>query len=69
VLLNKGKGSFQPAPVFPTGAQPESVAIADFNRDGHLDIVTANFASGINVRPVRKRRRNVSAASGLFGRD
>ena len=46
VLLNKGKRKFQPAQVFPTGGQPESVAIADFNRDGNLDVVTANFASG-----------------------
>ena len=33
---------FQQVTSFPTGNSPRSVALADFNQDGKLDIVTAN---------------------------
>ncbi|MFQ5552822.1 MAG: FG-GAP repeat domain-containing protein [Thermoplasmata archaeon] len=42
VLLEDGTGSFGPNTDFPTGDGPQSVAIADLNRDGQPDLVTAN---------------------------
>lgn len=39
VLLGNGKGSFQPAQIFPSGGYyTNSVAIADFNLDGNPDL-------------------------------
>jgi hypothetical protein len=35
-------GTFQPALDSPTGANPLSVAVGDFNEDGNLDLATAN---------------------------
>ncbi|MGC1781933.1 MAG: FG-GAP-like repeat-containing protein [Acidobacteriaceae bacterium] len=56
VLLGKGDGTFQPRMEFPTigGSsssvqQPWAVALADFNRDGKLDIVTANTFNRVNL--------------------
>jgi hypothetical protein len=46
VLLGKGDGRFQPAVNYPVGGQALSVAVADFNGDGKLDIV----AGGSNIR-------------------
>jgi len=52
VLLGNGKGSFTPDPyrspglpagTFAVGSDPDSVALADVNGDGRLDIVTANY--------------------------
>ncbi|BAY79401.1 Na-Ca exchanger/integrin-beta4 (plasmid) [Nostoc linckia NIES-25] len=49
VLLGKGDGSFKPASNFSTvgfnGLSPYSLAVADFNKDGKLDLVTANNTS------------------------
>jgi len=49
VLLGKGDGTFKPASNFSTvgfnGLSPSSVAVADFNKDGKLDLVTANSIS------------------------
>jgi hypothetical protein len=47
ILLGDGTGAFSPVipqgPVgFSTGYIPQSIALADFNDDGRLDIVTAN---------------------------
>ena len=47
ILLGDGTGAFNPVvpqsgPAFSTGPLPESIALADFNDDGRLDIVTAN---------------------------
>ena len=45
VLLGNGDGTFQAASSFAVGASPRSVALGDFNRDGHLDLVVANAGS------------------------
>jgi hypothetical protein len=44
VLLGNGDGTFQPAASYGSGGTyPESVAVADINADGNLDIVVANY--------------------------
>jgi len=43
VYRNKGDGTFYPREIFPAGTGPLGLAVADLNRDGQLDIVTANF--------------------------
>ena len=40
-----GPGTFQPEQLFTAGTGPQSVAIADINGDGNLDLVTANNSS------------------------
>jgi hypothetical protein len=44
VLLGNGDGTFQAARSFAAGSGPRSVAVGDFNGDGKLDLVTANYA-------------------------
>ena len=51
VLRGSGTGGFSPFPghaPYQTGAAPFSVAVADFNGDGNLDLATANYG-GFNV--------------------
>lgn len=46
VMLNSdGLGSFGAPASYTIGSSPKSVALADFNLDGHLDVVTANSGS------------------------
>jgi hypothetical protein len=47
ILLGNGDGTFQPALSFTAGKNPFSIAVGDFNADGHLDLVVANI-NGIN---------------------
>ncbi len=47
VLLNQGGGSFDLPKSFPSGgSNPSSLAIADFNNNGRLDIAVTNQSSG-----------------------
>jgi len=43
VLPGNGDGTFQKAQSFAVGSAPQSLALADVNGDGKLDIVTANL--------------------------
>ncbi|MCC6675862.1 MAG: VCBS repeat-containing protein [Phycisphaerales bacterium] len=45
VLLNTGGGSFATGAVYPAGGGPESVALADFDGDGDLDVAAAVLPS------------------------
>jgi hypothetical protein len=50
VLLGNGDGTFSAPVNIPTGFNPESIAVADFNRDGRLDLLTADqAANGVSV--------------------
>ncbi len=46
VLLGNQDGSFQPVQLFPAGEEAISVAVADLNGDGDLDVVAANESGG-----------------------
>jgi hypothetical protein len=50
MLLGNGNGSFRAARILTSGDRPESVAVGDFNDDGHLDLAVANyFSSNVSV--------------------
>ena len=64
VYLGNGDGTFQPPLSFPTGGHPWLILTADFNGDGHLDILTSNWDDGtvsvllqqpVAVSPLRSR--------------
>ena len=42
VLINIGAGVFAPQANYPVGFGPESLAVGDFDNDGHPDLVVAN---------------------------
>jgi hypothetical protein len=42
VHFGDGKGNFGPAQVYRGGQTSFGLAVADFNRDGHMDVITAN---------------------------
>jgi hypothetical protein len=44
--LGKGDGTFAAKVDYATGEEPRSVAVGDLNRDGKLDLVTANHGAG-----------------------
>jgi hypothetical protein len=41
ILLGKGDGTFQPGAIYPVGAGPNAIAVADFNGDHNLDLAVA----------------------------
>ena len=43
VLLGNGDGTFQSHVDYPVGTGPYSIAVGDFDRDGRLDLVVANY--------------------------
>jgi hypothetical protein len=45
VFLGNGDGTFQPATTYPVGSGPAGIAVADFNRDGKVDVAVANTGS------------------------
>ncbi|HMA34506.1 MAG TPA: FG-GAP-like repeat-containing protein [Chloroflexia bacterium] len=47
LLLGTGSGGFSPAPgsPFSVGSGPQGLTVGDFNRDGKLDLATANFGA------------------------
>jgi hypothetical protein len=49
-IPGKPQASFITAPTYPAGDGPSSVAVGDFNGDGHPDLVVANvWANGVTV--------------------
>jgi Flp pilus assembly secretin CpaC len=48
VLLGDGTGKFSLSPKgpYPTGKNPQGIAVADFNRDGHVDLAVADETDG-----------------------
>ena len=44
-MLGKGNGRFQGQQRFPTGDNPSSTALGDFDGDGVLDLAVTNSAS------------------------
>jgi hypothetical protein len=47
ILMGNGDGTFQPPVAYAVYFQPGSVAVADFDRDGFLDVVAANYAGDL----------------------
>jgi len=66
VFLGNGSGGFTAAAGSPVslGAGPLSIASADFNGDGNVDLVTANFVPGTIVLLLGNGAGGFSAASG-----
>jgi hypothetical protein len=54
ILLGNGDGTFSAPRLFPAGLNPVSIAAADFNGDGRIDLAAGNQWSGTlsNGRPV-----------------
>ena len=46
VLLGNGDGTFQPAAYYPAGIAPQSVTVADFDRNGSADFAVADIYGG-----------------------
>lgn len=49
VLFGNGDGGFSSPTSFPIGSDPRDLAIADFNNDGRLDIITADFSGRLSA--------------------
>jgi hypothetical protein len=46
ILLGNGDGTFRAAVNYGAGLEPGAIAVGDFNGDGKLDVVVANYAGG-----------------------
>jgi hypothetical protein len=46
ILQGKGDGTFQAGTTYATGNYPIAIAAGDFNGDGRVDVVTANYLDG-----------------------
>jgi hypothetical protein len=46
IYLGNGDGTFVQTQELPTGANPESLVVGDFNGDGKADLAVANFGDG-----------------------
>ena len=49
VMLSGGTGGFDASASFLVGTQPSAITVGDFNGDGKMDIVTANFKNTLSV--------------------
>jgi hypothetical protein len=49
VLLGDGTGKFRQSSSYPSGVETTGVAVADFNGDGHSDVVVANNSGNVMV--------------------
>jgi hypothetical protein len=45
ILLGDGLGTFGAPTTYPVGSNPRAIALGDFNKDGRVDLVTANYCS------------------------
>jgi hypothetical protein len=45
ILLGDGLGTFGAPTTYPVGSNPRAIAMGDFNKDGIVDLVTANYCS------------------------
>lgn len=48
VFLGNGNGTFQPRVLYGVGIDPVDVAVADLDRDGRQDLISANFGTSGN---------------------
>src|SRR5262249_26066125 len=50
ILLGNGDGTFQSAVFYTAGSGPNHIAVADYNRDGKLDLAVANaFGTSVSL--------------------
>lgn len=66
VLMGNGDGTFKPAASFPTGEGPASLAVADLDGDGRLDLVSADFGGTVSGLS-RQGERHLSHPRELSG--
>jgi hypothetical protein len=45
LLQGNGKGLFRPFVSYTVGSEPQFITTGDFNKDGNVDLVVANYAS------------------------